>query len=61
MKPDRKPRVVIVSAIRDGGSPRPDFVQALHVQQIVEAIDRSNESRRWEAVENQKHQGRNRL
>jgi predicted dehydrogenase len=42
----------MTSAIRGGGNPSPDFVQALHVQQIIEAIYRSDESRRWEAVEN---------
>jgi predicted dehydrogenase len=42
----------MTSAIRGGGNPSPDFVQALHVQQIIEAIYRSDESRRWEAVKN---------
>jgi predicted dehydrogenase len=37
-------------AIRAGTPAGPDFAQAHHVQQVVEAICRSDESRRWEPV-----------
>lgn len=40
----------MVRAVHDGGMVAPNFAQAHHVQQIVEAICRSGESRRWEPV-----------
>jgi len=40
----------MIGAIRTGTRASPDFAQALHVQQIVEAAYRSDASRRWEPV-----------
>ncbi len=41
----------VVAAIRGGGDAAPSFAQAVHVQEIVEAIQRSIERRAWERVE----------
>jgi predicted dehydrogenase len=40
----------MAQAVRHGGAAQPDFAQAFHVQQVVEAICRSQETRAWEAV-----------
>lgn len=41
----------MVAGIRDGGVVTPDFRRAAHVQDIVAAAFRSEETRRWESVE----------
>ncbi len=40
----------LLDSIRSGSPARPSFAQAHHVQQVVEAICRSDETRRWEPV-----------
>lgn len=40
----------MVNAVKGTGTAQPDFAQAFHVQQVVEAICCSDESRAWEPV-----------
>jgi predicted dehydrogenase len=41
----------IVDAVANGGQPEPSFRQALHVQKVIDAVERSYQTRSWETVD----------
>lgn len=41
----------MVHAIRSGGEAAPSFAQALHVQQVVEAVEQSSSTRAWVRID----------